>query len=89
MLHFCATRHNCQLYLPKLSASQVLELTLCTQIHSRWRDLSESSGEAIAHDNQSLDSGVEGPDEPDRPEQHPSPSGESDVPTSHFTSFLN
>ncbi|TDH11931.1 hypothetical protein EPR50_G00065840 [Perca flavescens] len=40
----------------------------------KWRDLSESSGEAIAHDNQSLDSGVEGPDEPDRPEQHPSPS---------------
>ncbi|XP_078109269.1 pleckstrin homology domain-containing family A member 8 isoform X2 [Sander vitreus] len=40
----------------------------------KWRELSESSGEAIAHDNQSLDSGVEGPDKPDRPQQHPSPS---------------
>ncbi|XP_034730560.1 pleckstrin homology domain-containing family A member 8 [Etheostoma cragini] len=40
----------------------------------KWRDLSESSGEALAQDNQSLDSGVEGPDEQDRPEQHPSPS---------------
>ncbi|XP_042346543.1 pleckstrin homology domain-containing family A member 8 [Plectropomus leopardus] len=38
----------------------------------KWRDLPETSGEAIAHDNQSLDSGAEGPDEPDRPEQHPS-----------------
>ncbi|GAA6227133.1 pleckstrin homology domain-containing family A member 8 [Lates japonicus] len=40
----------------------------------KWRDLAETSGEAIAHDNQSLDSGAEGPDEPDRPEHHPSPS---------------
>ncbi|XP_042280334.1 pleckstrin homology domain-containing family A member 8 [Thunnus maccoyii] len=40
----------------------------------KWRDLSETTGEAIAHDNQSLDSGAEGPDEPDRPEHHPSPS---------------
>lgn len=40
----------------------------------KWRDLSESTGEAIAHDNQSLDSGAEGPDEPDRQEHHPSPS---------------
>uniref|UniRef100_UPI0037E8AD2A pleckstrin homology domain-containing family A member 8 n=1 Tax=Semicossyphus pulcher TaxID=241346 RepID=UPI0037E8AD2A len=34
----------------------------------KWRDLPEQSGEAIAHDNQSLDSGAEGPEEPDRPE---------------------
>ncbi|XP_070768095.1 pleckstrin homology domain-containing family A member 8 [Enoplosus armatus] len=40
----------------------------------KWRDVAETSGEAIAHDNQSLDSGAEGPDELDRPEQHPSPS---------------
>ncbi|KAM7383609.1 hypothetical protein PAMP_003247 [Pampus punctatissimus] len=40
----------------------------------KWRDLSETPGEAITHDNQSLDSGAEGPDEPDRPEHHPSPS---------------
>ncbi|XP_022050201.1 pleckstrin homology domain-containing family A member 8 isoform X2 [Acanthochromis polyacanthus] len=40
----------------------------------KWRDLAETSGEAIAHDNQSLDSGAEGPDEPDRPEHYTSPS---------------
>ncbi|KAG7242127.1 hypothetical protein INR49_024173 [Caranx melampygus] len=40
----------------------------------RWRDLTESPDEAVAHDNQSLDSGAEGPDESDRPEHHPSPS---------------
>nr|XP_019949043.1 PREDICTED: pleckstrin homology domain-containing family A member 8 [Paralichthys olivaceus] len=36
----------------------------------KWGDLAETSGEAIAHDNQSLDSGAEGPDEPGRPEHH-------------------
>ncbi|CAJ1061711.1 pleckstrin homology domain-containing family A member 8 [Xyrichtys novacula] len=40
----------------------------------KWRDLPEHSEEAIAHDNQSLDSGAEGPDEPDRPDHHSSPS---------------
>ncbi|XP_023155233.1 pleckstrin homology domain-containing family A member 8 [Amphiprion ocellaris] len=40
----------------------------------KWRDLAETSGEAIAHDNQTLDSGAEGPDEPDRPEHYTSPS---------------
>ncbi|XP_039973800.1 pleckstrin homology domain-containing family A member 8 [Xiphias gladius] len=40
----------------------------------KWRDFAETSGEAIAHDNQSLDSGAEGPDEPDRPEHPPFPS---------------
>ncbi|KAK9513665.1 hypothetical protein VZT92_027180 [Zoarces viviparus] len=40
----------------------------------KWRDLAETSGEVIAQDNQSLDSGAEGPDEPDRPEHHHSPS---------------
>uniref|UniRef100_A0A1A7Z818 Pleckstrin homology domain containing, family A (Phosphoinositide binding specific) member 8 n=1 Tax=Iconisemion striatum TaxID=60296 RepID=A0A1A7Z818_9TELE len=40
----------------------------------KWRDLTETSGKAFAQDNQSLDSGVEGPDEPDRSEQPPSPS---------------
>lgn len=40
----------------------------------KWRDLAETSGEAIAHDNQSLDSGAEGPDEPDRPEHYTPPS---------------
>ncbi|KAF0022019.1 hypothetical protein F2P81_025728 [Scophthalmus maximus] len=40
----------------------------------KLRDLAETSGEAIAHDNLSLDSGAEGPDEPGRPEHHPSPS---------------
>ncbi|XP_023258901.1 pleckstrin homology domain-containing family A member 8 isoform X1 [Seriola lalandi dorsalis] len=39
----------------------------------KWRDLAETTGE-IAHDNQSLDSGAEGPEESDRPEHHPSPS---------------
>ncbi|XP_041799134.1 pleckstrin homology domain-containing family A member 8 [Chelmon rostratus] len=38
----------------------------------KWRDLAETSGEAIAHESQSLDSGAEGPDEPDRPEHHSS-----------------
>ncbi|XP_054477235.1 pleckstrin homology domain-containing family A member 8 [Anoplopoma fimbria] len=37
----------------------------------KWKDLAETSGEVIAHDNQSLDSGAE---EPDRPEHHHSPS---------------
>ncbi|XP_068426456.1 pleckstrin homology domain-containing family A member 8 isoform X2 [Clinocottus analis] len=40
----------------------------------KWRDLAETSGEEIAHDNQSLEFGAEGPDEPDRPEHHHSPS---------------
>nr|XP_015804530.2 pleckstrin homology domain-containing family A member 8 [Nothobranchius furzeri] len=40
----------------------------------QWRDLSETSGKAFAQDNQRLDSGVEGPDEPGGPEQPPSPS---------------
>ncbi|XP_068592225.1 pleckstrin homology domain-containing family A member 8 [Cebidichthys violaceus] len=61
----------------------------------KWRDLAETSGEVIAHDNQSLDSGAEGPDEPDRPEHHHSPSDvdgadgsvheEGVDPTSHTT----
>ncbi|XP_074540077.1 pleckstrin homology domain-containing family A member 8 [Halichoeres trimaculatus] len=38
----------------------------------KWRDLPEHSEEVIAHDNQSLDSGAEGPDEPDRPDPHSS-----------------
>ncbi|MEQ2250449.1 Pleckstrin y domain-containing A member 8 [Ilyodon furcidens] len=40
----------------------------------KWKDLTETSGETIAHDNQSHDSGAEGPDEPDGSENHPSPS---------------
>uniref|UniRef100_A0A669CQI9 Pleckstrin homology domain containing, family A (phosphoinositide binding specific) member 8 n=1 Tax=Oreochromis niloticus TaxID=8128 RepID=A0A669CQI9_ORENI len=40
----------------------------------KWKDLSETSGETIAHDSQTPDSGAEGPDEPDRPENHSSPS---------------
>ncbi|KAK5602326.1 Pleckstrin y domain-containing A member 8 [Crenichthys baileyi] len=40
----------------------------------KWKDLTETSGETIAHDNQSHDSGAEGPDEPDRSEHHPPPS---------------
>lgn len=39
----------------------------------KWRDLSETA-EGVSHDSQSLDSGAEGPDEPDRPEHHPPPS---------------
>lgn len=58
-------------------------------IHSRWRDLAETSGEASAHDSQSLDSGAEGPEEPDRPEHHSSPSGKLGVPTTHFTCCRN
>ncbi|XP_034553991.1 pleckstrin homology domain-containing family A member 8 [Notolabrus celidotus] len=38
----------------------------------KWRDLPEHSEEVIAHDNQSLDSGAEGPDEPDGPDPHSS-----------------
>ncbi|XP_071372166.1 pleckstrin homology domain-containing family A member 8 [Centroberyx affinis] len=37
------------------------------------RESGEISGETMAHDNQSLDSGAEGPDEPDGPENQPSP----------------
>ncbi|KAM4736176.1 pleckstrin homology domain-containing family A member 8 [Anableps anableps] len=40
----------------------------------KWKDLTEASGETIAHGNQSLNSGAEGPDEPDRAEHHPPPS---------------
>lgn len=48
--------------------------------------MTESTGEAVAHDNQSLDSGAEGPDESDRPEHHPSPPGMSEAPATHFRS---
>nr|XP_046254414.1 pleckstrin homology domain-containing family A member 8 [Scatophagus argus] len=62
-----------------------------------WRDLGETSGEATAHEKQSLDSGAEGPDEPDRPEHYFSPSDTDETngksaaheepvdPTSHTT----
>ena len=53
-----------------------------SNIYSRWRDLAETSGEAGAHDNQSLDSGAEGPDQQERPE-HYSPSGKSHVQTTY------
>lgn len=43
--------------------------------------MAETSGETIAHDNQNLDYGAEGPDEPDRPEHQTSPSGKSGDPT--------
>lgn len=44
---------------------KVLLLTFCSQIDSRWRDLSEAPSDTSAPDNQSLDSGAEGPEEPD------------------------
>ncbi|KAM9852609.1 pleckstrin homology domain-containing family A member 8 [Aulostomus maculatus] len=57
----------------------------------KWRDMSETTAESIAHDSHSLDSGAEGPEEPDR--QHPSPSAngsnpvkeEQDDPSLHTT----
>ena len=49
-------------------------------IHSRWRDLAESSGDAIAHEDQSLDSGAEGPAEPDKLEEPFHQSGKSSIP---------
>ncbi|XP_071325897.1 pleckstrin homology domain-containing family A member 8 isoform X2 [Trachinotus anak] len=52
----------------------------------KWRDLAETTGEAITHDNQSLDSGAEGPEEPDRPEHHPSP---SDIEASDGNSLVH
>ena len=73
LLHFWDTISN---YICPIEV-QVLELTKFTHVYSRWRDLAETSGEAIAHDNQSLDSGAEGPEEPERPEQLSSPSGMS------------
>lgn len=36
----------------------------------KWRDLPEHSEDVNANDNHSLDSGAEGPDEPDRPNPH-------------------
>lgn len=54
-----------------------LELTHCPETYYRWKDLSETSGETIAHDSQTPDSGPEGPDEPGRPENQSSPSGRS------------
>lgn len=72
-------------HLLKISGQQFLEITPFTQINFRWRDLAETSGEAIAHDSQSLDSGAEGPDELDRPEHHSCPSGKSGVPVAYFT----
>lgn len=62
--------HNCQFYLPQISAFWVSELTLHTPIHSRWRGLAETSGEVVAHDNQ--DHG---------PVHRHSPSGKSGVRT--------
>lgn len=50
-------------------------------IHSRWRDLPEASGDAIAHEDQSLDSGAEGPAEPDKLEDPFHQSGKSSIPT--------
>ncbi|KAK2910339.1 pleckstrin homology domain-containing family A member 8 [Channa argus] len=63
-------------------------------IGEKWRDLAETSGEAIAHDNQTLDSVTEGPEEPDRPEHHPSRSdtdanGNSSVYKEHVDATLH
>ncbi|XP_068999077.1 pleckstrin homology domain-containing family A member 8 isoform X1 [Embiotoca jacksoni] len=51
-------------------------------LEEKWRDLPDTSGDAIARDNQSLDSGAEGPDEPDRPQHHSSPSDTEAASTS-------
>ncbi|XP_014882194.1 pleckstrin homology domain-containing family A member 8 [Poecilia latipinna] len=40
----------------------------------KWKDLTETSGGVSSHGNQSLDSGAEGPDEPDRGDHPPPPS---------------
>ncbi|XP_026149034.1 pleckstrin homology domain-containing family A member 8 isoform X1 [Mastacembelus armatus] len=47
---------------------------LSQNLGEKLRDLAETSGETIVHDNQSLNlvSVIEGPDEPVRPEHHPS-----------------
>lgn len=55
----------------------------------KWRDSAETSGEAIAHDNQSLDSGAEGPDEPVGQEQHHSPSDNSDIDAANGNSSVH
>lgn len=36
----------------------------------RWRGFAEAPVEPVAHDNQSLGSGAEGPEESDKPENH-------------------
>lgn len=43
-----------------------MQFTQYSQIHTRWRDLPEAPRDAL--ENQSLDSGAEGPEEPDDPE---------------------
>ncbi|XP_061572643.1 pleckstrin homology domain-containing family A member 8 isoform X2 [Cololabis saira] len=43
-------------------------------VGEKWTDVAETSGEAVTDDNQSLDSGAEGPDQPERHDNHSSPS---------------
>lgn len=47
---------------------EILLLTLCCLINSRWIDLAEAPNDSSVLDNQSLDSEAEGPEEPDNPE---------------------
>lgn len=48
----------------------------------KWKDLTGTSRETIPHGNQSLDSGAEGPDEPDGSEHDPPPS-DIEPPVTH------
>ncbi|CAK6960518.1 pleckstrin homology domain-containing family A member 8 [Scomber scombrus] len=63
---------------PPVAAIKPQKIKLVNQLNQnlgeKWRDLPETTEETIAHDNQSLDSGAEGPDELDRLEHHPSTS---------------
>lgn len=45
----------------------------------KFQNLSEISGEVVAHDSQSLDSGAEGPDEPDKLEEQHLPSETTEI----------
>ncbi|XP_029927868.1 pleckstrin homology domain-containing family A member 8 [Myripristis murdjan] len=54
---------------------------LSQNLGEKWRETGEISGETIAHDNQILDAGAQGPDEPDGPETQP-PVTENDTTNS-------
>ncbi|XP_029361157.1 pleckstrin homology domain-containing family A member 8 isoform X2 [Echeneis naucrates] len=51
----------------------------------KWRNLAEVEAEGVAHDNHSIDSGLEGPGELDRPDHLPYP---SDIETSNNISSV-
>ncbi|XP_068179276.1 pleckstrin homology domain-containing family A member 8 [Antennarius striatus] len=52
---------------------------LSQNLVEKWSNVAETSGEGNTQENQIVDSGTKGPDGPDRPEHHYSPSGNSEI----------